>query len=339
MDNTVKLVEVTRGELVESIHRGAAVVVDSEGRIIARVGNPSFLTFLRSAAKPIQALPVVGSGAAAHFGFTLEEIALLMASHSGEEEHVRVGQQIMGKMGLGPEYLQCGTHPPLHSGSARALQAKGQSPTVFHCTCSGKHAGMLALARYKNWPLEEYYRPEHPVQREMLRTIADLAGLKPEEIPIGIDGCGVPVFALTLEKMALVYARFAAGSHMTEKRAQACSVLQQAMSQYPGILAGTGRLATDLIKQTGAKFLAKDGNEGIFCIAVPAKGWGIALKIEDGHLRAFGPAVVSLLNQLDLLTTAENEALAGYAYKKIKNYRNEVIGQIRPAFSLTSRNV
>lgn len=330
----VRLVEVTRGELVESVHRGVVVVVDVEGKIIAQAGDASCLTYIRSAAKPMQALPVIESGAAAHFDLNPEELALLTASHSGEDEHVRVGKRIMEKIGLPGQFLQCGTHPPLHAASARKLLEQKLEPTVFHCTCSGKHAGMLALAKYHNWPLHDYYLPEHPVQQEMLRCIADFAGLSPEEITIGIDGCGVPVFAMSLYRMALAYARLAVPDVFSEGRRSASLALREAMTAYPALVAGTGRPATDIMKATGRKLVVKDGTEGVFCISVPEKGWGIALKIEDGHPRALGPVIVEILNQLALLDKDENERLAAHARKKIKNYRGEVIGEIRPAVTL-----
>ncbi|QNB46588.1 asparaginase [Thermanaerosceptrum fracticalcis] len=330
----VKLVEVTRGDVVESVHRGVVAVVDSEGKLVASAGDPRYLTYIRSAAKPMQAIPVLESGAASHYSLSLEEIAVLTASHSGEEEHVRVVMQVLSKIGLTAAYLQCGTHPPLHRPSAKALIAKGLEPTVLHCSCSGKHAGMLILTRFNEWNLDDYYKLEHPVQQLMLQCMADFAGLNPEEIPIGIDGCGVPVFAMTVEKMAFSYARLAQPESFAPERKEASLKLREAMTAYPSLVAGTGRLATDLMKVVGNKLVAKDGAEGVFCISVPAKGWGIALKIEDGHTRAVGPAVIAVLDQLGLITGEEKELLAIHTRTELQNFRKEVIGEIRPAFTL-----
>lgn len=332
----VKLVEVTRGKTVESIHRGVIAVVDAEGKKIASVGDSSYFTFIRSAAKPIQALPVLETGAAQHFAFNLEDLALMMASHSGEPEHVRIGRQIIDKIGVEPEILQCGVHPPLHRPSAHDLEAKGQEPNVFHCTCSGKHAAMLAIAKHMDFSLRDYFLPEHPVQQLMRQTIAAFAGLDPGKIGTGTDGCGVPVFALPVEKMAYIYARWADAAGFDEERNKACLTLQQAITTYPEIVAGTGRFTYDLMKVTGTKILAKDGNEGVFCIGIPDKGWGIAIKIEDGHTRAVNPVVVETLHQLGILTTQEYAALLSYQRKELKNYRGELIGEIRPAFRLGS---
>lgn len=332
----VKMVEVTRGNIVESIHRGVIAVVDSTGKKIASVGHSSYLTFIRSAAKPIQALPVLETGAAESFSFAPDDIALLMASHSGEPEHVRIGMQIMDKIGLEPELLQCGTHPPLHRPSANELAAKGQAPSVFHCTCSGKHAGMLAIAKHLKFSLSDYFKLEHPVQQLMLQTISEFADLNSAEIGIGVDGCGVPVFALSVAKMAYIYARWAEPTGFAEKRQKACFMLQEAITSYPQIVAGTGRFMYDLIKVTGNRLLAKDGNEGVFCIGIPEKGWGIAIKIEDGNTRAVAPVVIETLRQLGLLMTDEYAKLMSYARKELKNYRGELIGEIRPVFTLES---
>lgn len=331
---TVKLVEVTRGKTVESIHRGVIAVVDAEGKKIASAGDSSYFTFIRSAAKPIQALPVLETGAARRFAFSLEDLALMMASHSGEPEHVRIGRQIMDKIGLGPEMLQCGTHPPLHRPSAHELLANGQAPNVFHCTCSGKHAGMLAIAKHMDVSLQDYFLPEHPVQQLMLQTIAAFADLDPAKVGTGTDGCGVPVFALPVERMAYIYARWADPAGFDEERKKACLTLQEALTAYPELVAGTGRFTYDLMKVTGTKLLAKDGNEGVFCIGIPEKGWGIAIKIEDGHTRAVNPVVTETLYQLGILTTQEYAALITYQRKELKNYRGELIGEIRPAFRL-----
>lgn len=330
----IRLVEVTRGATVESIHRGIVAVVDTKGNKIASVGDTSYFTYIRSAAKPIQALPILEQGAADRFGFSLEDIALIISSHSGEEEHVRIGRQLMDKIGLESIYLLCGTHPPLHQDTAKELSARGQAPSVFHCTCSGKHAGMLALAKHLELSLDDYYILEHQVQQFMLQTISEFADMDKTDIGIGIDGCGVPVFALPIEKMAYIYARWADPIDFCDKRINACSILSEAVTTYPRLVGGTRRLASDLMKITGKKLLAKDGNEGIFCIGVPSRGWGIAVKIEDGSNRAVAPVVIETLRQLGLLTTAEYDGLSAYARRELRNYRGNMIGEVRPAFKL-----
>jgi L-asparaginase II len=328
------LAEVTRGGLVECIHQGFVVILDQAGKIIAQAGNPQFRTYIRSAAKPMQAVPVVESGAAAHFGFGKEELAFISSSHSGEDEHVGMGERILDKLGFSVAELQCGTHLPLHGKSARNLLAKGLAPSVLHNTCSGKHAGMLALAKYRGWDIKGYHLPDHPVQQAMLETIAAFTQLSTKEIPLGVDGCGVPVFAMTMERMAFAYAQLSRPTSLSEDRQEACRALSEAMTFYPSLVAGTGRLATDLMKACGPRFIAKDGAEGVFCIAIPEKGWGLAVKIMDGSGRGLGPVVISALTQLGVLKDEEKKDLAKHTVVKIKNYRDEEIGEIRPSFTL-----
>lgn len=328
------LAEVTRGQLVESRHQGVVVVVSEDGQTVARAGNPELVTYIRSAAKPLQAVPVITSGAADYYKLTTEELTVITASHSGEAVHIRQVAGILEKLGLSAGELQCGTHLPLHKGSSQDLLVKGLSPNVFHCTCSGKHAGMLALACYRGWDRKGYFLEEHPVQQAMLAEIAAFSGLSPQEIILGIDGCGVPVFALSMERMAYCYARLAKPDSLTKERQEACRILAKAMTGNPVIVAGTGRPATQLMNACGDRFIAKDGAEGVFCIAIPEKGWGVAVKIMDGSTRALGPVVVSALDQLGLLDDQEKAQLDKLARPQIKNYRGEVIGEIRPAFIL-----
>jgi len=331
------LAKVYRGELVESIHHGVVAVVDAQGRLIAQAGDPDLVTYFRSAAKPMQAVPVITSGAAARYGLSQAELAVLTSSHSGEEEHVQLVAGILDKLGLEAGELQCGTHLPVHRGSARQLLARGLEPTAFHNPCSGKHAGMLALALHQGWEPAGYYLQQHPVQQAMLSQIAVFTGLSPAEIPLGIDGCGVPVFALTIRNMALAYARFARPHSLSPQEQGACSVLARAMTSHPRVVAGEGRLATDLMLAGGTKFIAKDGAEGIFCVAIPEKGWGMAVKILDGSSRALGPVVIAALDQLGLLDKELIGMLTRHSRPIIRNNRDEEIGEIKAAFSLDKR--
>ena len=333
---TVKIAEVTRGSLVESIHRGAVAVVDTKGKLLASAGNPGYLTYFRSAAKPIQAIPVVESGASRHFGLELQEIALMTGSHSGEIAHTATALAILQKIGLGAEYLQCGAHEPLHKASRNNLLAKGLEPSALHNTCSGKHAGMLTLARYRGLSLEDYYRPEHPVQQEMLQTVAEMAGLALEQIPVGIDGCGVPVFGLSLEKMAYAYARISApeGNDLTETRKEACLLIKKAMTTHPFMVGGTDCFDTELLRASEGRLIAKFGAEAVYCVGVAEKGWGIAIKVEDGNLRALPSVILAVLEQLGLLTVEEKEKISGYRQSRMTNHRGDIIGEIRAVVSL-----
>src|ERR1041384_3789099 len=191
--NAESLVEVKRGSITESRHRGYIVAVEPDGNIVASPGDPRYVTFLRSSAKPFQALPLLLTGAADHFGFTDREVALACASHNGEPIHTELAASMLKKIGLGPEALKCGVHEPYSVEAAQQLRERGETPTVLHNNCSGKHAGMLAVAVYLGAPTETYNKPEHPVQIEIAKTIAHFSGIAVEDLAVGIDGCAVPV--------------------------------------------------------------------------------------------------------------------------------------------------
>ena len=327
--NVEKLVEVRRGGMVESIHRGALVVVNARGSVLKSIGDPQYLTYWRSAAKPIQAVPVVESGAAARFGFTDQELALTTASHSGEEEHVRVIRSMLRKMKLQEEALYCGVHSPFDKKTARKLTEEGKLPTAVHSNCSGKHAGMLAIGIHLDYPLSGYHRPEHPVQKLVLKAIARYTGIREQEVKVGIDGCGVPVFGLPLFNMALAYARFAAPD-----RDRATDRILRAMVDNPFMVAGSDRICTDLMKVAKGTIVAKTGAEGVYCAALVDQGIGIGLKIEDGAQRALAPVIVEALIQLGWLSAEQGEELVNHHSVPLRNFHKEVIGSIRPAFRL-----
>ncbi|HHV79377.1 MAG TPA: asparaginase [Firmicutes bacterium] len=315
------LVEVTRGPIVESRHFGHIVVVSVDGSIVASVGNPQHVTYWRSAAKPVQAVPVVESGAAEHFGFSAEEIALMGASHSGEEKHRQVAMSMLRKMGLGVEALRC-----------------GGTPTPLACNCSGKHAGMLALALQMGVTLDGYTDLNHPVQQANLKAVSKFTGLERSHIVIGVDGCGVPVFGIPLYNMALAYAKLshptAPEAGLSERERAAVMKITGAMMAKPYFVAGTGRLCTELMRVFNGKLLGKTGAEGVYCMSLMQKGIGVALKVEDGNARALGPAVVETLSQLGLIGDAQKDALATFWRQPVLNLRSEVVGEIRPAFEL-----
>lgn len=334
MVETVKLAEVRRDEVVESVHRGIIVIVNAMGRRLFALGNPQHLTYFRSAAKPIQALAVIESGAAVEFNFTLKDVAIISSSHSGEPGHCEQVIEVLEKIGLGEECLRCGARPPRHKLTYEQLLIQGREPSPLHNECSGKHAGMLALARFLKQPLETYYLPEHQVQQEMLNCLADLVIMDPEDIPLGIDGCNVPTYALPLDKMAYAYARLAEPTDMDEMREAACEIVKGALTTHPFLVAGTDRFTTDLMKATKGRLLAKDGAEGIFCVGLPEPGWGIAVKMEDGSDRAIPPVVISLLHQIGAITDKEKAVLADYSNVVLTNAVGQVIGEIRPTFKV-----
>lgn len=336
------LVEVRRGSLTESRHRGHIIAVDGEGKIVARLGAPEMLTYLRSSAKPHQAIPLIASGAADRFGLTEQEIALACGSHSGEAIHEETAASMLRKIGLDESFLKCGRHEPFSHQVVRQMRERGESPRVLQNNCSGKHAGMLALALHLEAPPETYDQPEHPAQLTIAHTIAQFSGVAQEEIVIGTDGCGVPVFGITVRAMALMYARLVAPpKNFDEQIRSACARIVAAMTAYPEMIgAPAGRLDTELMRSAPGRLVSKVGAEGVYtagvrpCAEYP-RGLGLAFKIEDGEDRRARPTVtIEALRQLGVLGESALEALAPYTSFPILNHRGETVGLIRPSFQL-----
>ncbi|MDA8234717.1 MAG: asparaginase [Clostridia bacterium] len=319
-----KLVEVYRGKLVESVHRGAVVVVDQTGRILEQWGDSGLVTYWRSAAKPVQAVTVVAGGVVEAYGLTGEEIALMTGSHGGETQHVRVIQSILGKLGLGPEHLLCGIHPPTNKEAARELAAQGRQPEVWHHNCSGKHGGMLALAAHLRADLGSYLDIHHPVQQRMLDTVASFAQLPQGQITVGIDGCGVPVYGMPLSNMALAFARLTG-----DGAGEAARRVVENMLAHPEMVAGTNSFDTQLIKVTDGKVIAKIGAEGVYCVGLVGRGIGLAAKVEDGNTRALPPVVVEFLDRIRVLLPDELALLKSFHQPEVKNHRGEKVGEIK----------
>ncbi|MBE3575085.1 MAG: asparaginase [Firmicutes bacterium] len=327
------LAQVTRGELAESFHRGHVAVVRADGAVVAWVGDERFRTYWRSAAKPIQALAVLTTGAADRFHFTDPELAVMAASHAGEDEHVQAVQSILHKAGLTEAALQCGTHPPVTAEMARRLILAGREPEPVQCNCSGKHAGMLAVAAHLGFPVEGYLRPSHPVQQIMLSLVADFCSLPAKEIILGVDGCGVPVFGLPLAAMALAYARLAHPDQAKAEYGPAVRRLTGAMLRHPEMVSGRGRFTTELMVAAQGRVIAKCGAEGVFCLALPEQGLGVAIKVEDGQSRPVPVVALEVLRQLGLDLTGE-PGLKAYWQAPVRNNRGEAVGRILPAFTL-----
>jgi len=325
------VVEVTRGAVVESRHRVHAAVVDADGRLRAFAGDPEGVTFFRSSAKPLQALPLVDDGAVERYGLTLEELALCCGSHAGSAAHTRVAERILEKAGVTAEALACGPHPPFDEEAQRRLAEAGLEPGRLHNNCSGKHAGMMMLARARGWDTAGYERPEHPVQQRVLAEVARWTRMPVEAIGLGVDGCGVPCFALPLRQMALAFAGFAAAARAGERGP---SAVFEAMTAHPGMVAGKGRVCTALMRQAHGRLFAKVGAEGVYCVGVPGAELGIALKVEDGAARAVAPAILAVLRELDLISEDDYGALHSFAYPELLNTRGEPVGQVRPAVRL-----
>ena len=336
------LVEVRRGAITESRHRGHVVAAEPDGNIVAYLGDPANVTYLRSSAKPLQALPSLISGAAEHFGFTDQEVALACGSHSGQAIHTATVASMLSKIGLGPEALRCGTHEPCSPEVSRELRAKGEQPNVLQNNCSGKHAGMLALALHLNAPIENYDSPQNPVQLAIGQIVAQFSSIPLEDISVGIDGCGVPVFGITVKAMALAYARLVSPPVEFEKPIRdACQRIVKAMTAYPELIGGTSeRLDTEIMRGAKGRVVSKVGAEGVYTAGVlPCEEWpsglGLALKIEDGDdHRARPTVVIESLRQLGVLHDESLEAVSRYAFFPVRNRREEIVGEIRASFSL-----
>lgn len=317
---------MARGSVIESRHRVHIAVVAGHGRLRAKSGEPALLTYARSAIKPIQALPLVEDGVADRFAFGEAELALCCASHNGEARHVETARAMLRTIGTDEEALACGAHVPMGSIAARALANTGRQPGRIHNNCSGKHAGMLALARYYGWPLAGYHLPEHPVQQRMLAEIARWSGVTAEDIPVAVDGCGVSTFALTLERLAAAFAALAAAAR---RGTEAPARIVQAMTRRPEYVAGTERLCTDLMRVARGRIFAKVGAEGVYLAGIPGAELAVAVKVEDGATRASEPALLATLKMLGLLSDDEMELLEKYAEPDVVNTRNERVGTIR----------
>lgn len=326
-------VEVTRGAIVESSHLIHAAVVDADGRLRAEVGDPDLVTYFRSGAKPFQALPLVEDGAVDRFGLTLEELALACGSHSGEGRHLEVAVAMLQKIGVEAEALACGSHAPFHGDSRRALAEAGLEPGRLHNNCSGKHIGMLALARSRGWDVHGYERPEHPVQGRILSEISRWSGIPMEGIGLGVDGCSAVTFAMPLRQMAFSYAQLAAAAREGKRSA---TYVVGAMTNYPEMVAGEKRLCTDLMEVAAGRLFAKVGAEGLYFVGVPGAELGVAVKVQDGSGRAVAPAILTVLRQLDLISEDDFGTLHHYAFPELLNAAGEVVGQIRPEIELTT---
>ena len=326
-------VEVRRGDILESEHRVSVAVVDAGGRLRASAGSPGLVTFARSAIKPLQALPLVADGVLDMYGFGDRELALCCASHSGQPWHVETAAGMLAKIGLEEAALACGPQAPFHEPSARALLESGREAGRIHNNCSGKHAGMLALACRHGWPVAGYEQAHHPVQRRMLEEMAEWSGVPADEIGIAVDGCGVSTFALPLEASARAFGRLAGAARRGEPGPER---VLRAMAKYPEYIAGTGRMCTDLSRTVHGRIVAKIGAEGVYCAAVPGAELGIALKVEDGAWRAAEPALLAVLRALALITDDELAELSRYAEPVIRNTRGERTGGLRAVIRLES---
>ena len=319
------LVEVTRGGIVESRHRGAYAIAGDDGRLIKSAGDIKQAVFPRSAIKAFQAMPLLTSGAAQAFGLDDAQIALCCSSHNGEPEHVKTARSILAKAGVDETALSCGVQWPRRPDQ---LIRRGQQPGQIHNNCSGKHAGMLALARYMNLELDGYWRADHPLQQLVRHTIEAICRIDLSSAPVGIDGCSLPTWGFGLAAMATGFARFSRGAGLDRGMAIAAERIIAAVRANPFMVAGTDRFCTRLMQAVPRAFV-KTGAEGVFCGCVPHAGIAIALKCDDGNVRASEPLMAGLLAGLDVWRASERAALEGLATIPLTNWRGIRTGEIR----------
>ncbi len=319
-------VEVTRGDTVESRHRVHAAVIGPEDQLVSSARDPHLVTMWRSCSKMFQVLPLLTSGGFDKLAWGTEELALACASHGGEPEHLAVAARMLASIGLEEGDLACGPHEPLSARGAKIVRESGRAPGRLHNNCSGKHSAMLARAVTMGWPTRGYERADHAVQRACLGEVSAWSGVAVDDMPIGVDGCGVTVMALPLERMALAYARWgraaAAGDEMPARTLAA-------IRAHPQLIGGTDRFDSVMIAETDGRVITKVGAEGVHSITIPDLGIGAALKVEDGAQRAQHMAVVRLLQLIGVLPDEIEGRLAEFTGKPIRNTRGETVGVVR----------
>jgi L-asparaginase II len=347
------LFEVTRGNIVESIHFGAIAITDSQGKLLYSYGDPQVVAFLRSSAKPFQALPFVERGGVEHFGFTPRELALSCSSHETAQIHLDAVRALQAKVGIQESDLQCGPHLPGDPEMLKYVIIHNITPTANFNNCSGKHTAMLAHAKMRGLPLETYLERGHPVQQDILTTFAEICGMEREEVELGTDGCSAPNFAVPLLNAALGFARLCDPASLPRARADACRKITSAMTSHSEMVSGFGEFDCELMKVGNGKILTKRGAEGFQAVGLmpgalgaDSRGLGIAFKVSDGDAARMGedlssrnrvrPAVtLEILRQLGALNDLQMKQLAEFGPTlPIKNHREIVVGESRPVFKL-----
>jgi len=333
MTNPV-LVEVTRGSLVESAHRGAVAVYDADGKPLLEIGDTARLVFPRSAVKAIQALPFVESGAADAYGFGEKELALSCASHSGEPEHVELARSMLAKAGLDETALECGAHWPSNHDATIALARSGGSPGALHNNCSGKHSGFLCTCRHLGIDHRGYVKAGHREQEMVREAMENVTGAVHDADHRGTDGCSIPTYAVPLRSYALGFARMVTGKGLPPGRAKAAQRLLKACMAEPFLVAGTGREDTALMRAAPGRIFAKVGAEGVYCAAVPELGVGISLKCDDGAGRGAEVMIAAVLAKLLKADEALAAKLTELANPAVENRRGLKVGAMRPTATL-----
>ena len=334
MDVSPRLLVVRRGKKEESFHRGRAVVVNEAGERILSIGDVEAAVFPRSCLKPIQALPLVASGAAEKYSLSDAEIALACGSHGGSPLHVATAQSILKKIGSSCDALECGVHWPLDSGESRALAARREEPTVLHNNCSGKHCGFLAVGAVRGLDVAGYTNASHPIMREVTSAISLMTGVELDESQACVDGCAIPAFSMPLARVATGFTRLGNGESLSPSLASAAARIRSAVAQSPLMLSGKGTVDTCIAAECRSEVFVKSGAEGVMAAAIPAIGYGLAVKIDDGAHRAATAVMANLLLQVlqkhEIATAKTMEVLQSYARFPLKNWNGTTVGSVEP---------
>ncbi|MFW6148995.1 MAG: asparaginase [Atribacterota bacterium] len=332
------VIKIYRGNLIENLYRGDVSIVNKNSNSIYSLGDEQKLTYWRSAAKPIQALPIIFSGAYQKYNFTNQELAIMAASHNGEEKHIRLVYSILEKINLSEKDLKCGICPPVHRPTAYYLKKNGIKISPVYNPCSGKHVAQLALCKYYGWSIADYYSVNHPVQQMILDIVGDISEYPKRKIYLGIDDCTVPVFGMPIKNMSKAYARIANWELLPKKYKQAVQKIFSSMVNNPDIVGGTDRFDTDLMKVSDGNLLAKSGADGVFCIGIRNEKensvLGITIKMESGNMKFLPMAVIRILEQIKILSEKQINKLKNYIPSGILNFRDEKIGFIISDFKL-----
>ena len=329
------LVNVMRGVAVESTHRGAVAVLDADGAVVASIGDIDRPIFPRSAVKVLQALPLVASGAADRLGLTDGELAIACASHNGEAPHAQTAAAMLAKAGLDHTALECGTHWPYLDSASRTLAAQQREPNALNNNCSGKHAGFLCLACALHGGVDlrqyvsGYVKPDHPVMREVTAALQAATGFDLATAPHGTDGCSIPTYAVPLRHLARAFARVGTGVGLSDGHARAAKRLRAAVATAPFMVAGTGRFDTRVMERLGERVFCKVGAEGVFCAALPERGLGVAIKIDDGNnARACEVVMAAVIEAFVSLDDSQAALMHSFSELRLSNWNGIEVGRL-----------
>ncbi len=321
------LVEIYRGDVLESFHRGVICIVDKNNEVIYSQGDIDQLCYPRSAMKFFQQIPLIKSGAIEKFGFTQKEIAILCGSHNGENAHIETVTSILDKIGLKESDLKCGAQMPTLREDQHFLIKNDLKPRQIQNNCSGKHAGFLAYCIFFNLPIENYIHPNHPLHLEILKTTAEFHEYPLEKIHKGIDGCSAPIFAFPVKNQAIAYKNLIYPAQFDIETQKACKILTDSVIAFPEMIAGKKRYCTDLMKESNGKLIGKTGADGVFSLGLIDKELGICIKVDDGKMGPQYNIAQAIIEQLNILSDEQNQKLHSYIKHENKNFGGFVVGE------------